>query len=441
MDVEHACVSEILLGGEMGAAHELRLKPEFFTDPEHRKTYELILDHFSNHRKVPSIDAVHAAYPNYPIDEDCEEPLDYYVAEVRDRYLYRKLRDGLAEVVEEIVEDNPAPGQRAFERMSDVLINARMEVPVGQDEDVFAESYDILMDEIRERQQMGFMRGVDTGFEQLNLATGGLQPEQLITVIGLPATGKSTMLLHLAHEAVKSGNRSMLVTFEMSIDEQRDRLASLMAQVPLSDVLSGQLMPDGERRLKQAFSARRHMEGYLVFVHDRTSMTTLSGVQAKINEYKPKVLFIDGVYMMDDEHGEPPGSPRALTNITRGLKRMAQRNKIAIVVSTQALAQKSRGGVNMHSAGYSSSFAQDSDVILIVESLEEPNKGVSKFFADKVRSGPKATEYVRLDWGNGRIEAVDPAMLGLNTEGLPGGEDEEQGLVGMRRRSRAAEHA
>jgi hypothetical protein len=159
-------------------------------------------------------------------------------------------------------------------------------------------------------------------------------------------------------------------------------------------------------------------DGFFQSVYDRSSLTTLSGLQAKISEYQPAAVFVDGVYMMEDENGEPPGSPRALTNITRGLKRLAQNRKIPIVISTQALAQKSRGGVNMHSAGYTSSFAQDSDVILIVESCPEPNKDISKFFADKVRSGPKTETYVRIGWDRGCIERVDSGLIGLNLSAM-----------------------
>ena len=43
---------------------------------------------------------------------------------------------------------------------------------------------------------------------------------------------------------------------------------------------------------------------------------------------------------MDDEQGEPKGSPQALTNITRSLKRLAQRFDIPIVGTTQVLSWK-----------------------------------------------------------------------------------------------------
>jgi replicative DNA helicase len=83
------------------------------------------------------------------------------------------------------------------------------------------------------------------------------------------------------------------------------------------------------------------------------------------------VLFIDGVYLMDDENGERKGSPQALTNITRSLKRLAQQYDIPVVATTQVLSwklnNKTSRAVSADAIGYTSSFAQDSDLLLGIE--------------------------------------------------------------------------
>lgn len=412
----------------MGPAAEFKLTPDFFTDPDHQLVFELIRDHWLEHGRVPGPDAVNRAYPRYAFGE-YDETLAYYVGVLRDRYLHRSLVDIFndEELADAMRGAGPQPGQRAFDRIMEGLIKARMEVPIGKDDDILGSARrDILG--ILEQRKLGGLRGITTGFDELDAATGGLQPEQLITLIGLPASGKSSMLLRLALTAVMSGVRILFITFEMSNDEQRDRAVSLVSEVPLQSILTGHVTGAERRKIVDGLKRLEVFDGFFQSVYDRSSMTTLSGLQAKIGEYQPAAVFVDGVYMMEDENGEPPGSPRALTNITRGLKRLAQNRKIPVVISTQALAQKSRGGVNMHSAGYTSSFAQDSDVILIVESCPEPNKDISKFHADKVRSGPKTETYVRIGWDQGKIERVDPALIGLNLDGLHEGDDHQKAL-------------
>ena len=52
---------------------------------------------------------------------------------------------------------------------------------------------------------------------------------------------------------------------------------------------------------------------------------TVSGMQAKIMEYQPDVVFIDGAYLMQSELPKvEQGSAQALTEIARGLKKLAQ---------------------------------------------------------------------------------------------------------------------
>jgi len=68
-------------------------------------------------------------------------------------------------------------------------------------------------------------------------------------------------------------------------------------------------------------------------------------------------------------------TPQAITNITRAMKRLAQRIDLPIIITTQTLLWKMRAGkVTADSIGYSSSFFQDSDVILGLEPVEEDEK-------------------------------------------------------------------
>lgn len=106
---------------------------------------------------------------------------------------------------------------------------------------------------------------------------------------------------------------------------------------------------------------------------------------------------------MDDENGEPKGSPQALTNITRALKRLAQRFDVPLIGTTQVLAwklgnKKSRQ-ITSDSIGYTSSFAQDSDLILGVESDPDiDNQAIIRVVL--ARTAPKGEVRIKWDWDN-----------------------------------------
>lgn len=182
---------------------------------------------------------------------------------------------------------------------------------------------------------------------------------------------------------------------------------SLLSGVGLTKILNGTFSLDEEQRIVKALKLRKDMQGFTI-TSDITSAITVSGVQAKIQQYQPRLVVIDGVYLMDDETGNDRGTPQALTSLTRGFKRLAQTLRIPIVISTQAMLYRSKGGLKMESIGYSSSFAQDSDIVFGVEPHEQL-LGVSRFKVIASRSSPRGETYVRFDWNSGIIEEMKTA--------------------------------
>jgi len=104
---------------------------------------------------------------------------------------------------------------------------------------------------------------------------------------------------------------------------------------------------------------------------DAINGITMSALSAKITQLNPDIVFVDGMYLMLDEITGERNTPQAITNITRALKRLAQNIDKPIVITTQTLLWKMKGRkVSADSIGYSSSFFQDSDVILGLEPIE-----------------------------------------------------------------------
>jgi DnaB-like helicase C terminal domain len=127
-------------------------------------------------------------------------------------------------------------------------------------------------------------------------------------------------------------------------------------------------------KIKKGFRLLKHVSPFIISA-DISATTTVSGLSGKIDQHKPDILFVDGVYLMDNEVGAEPFSTQAYTSVSRGLKRLAQRTKIPVVGTVQALTGKmgKDGAVTMHSLGWTSAWAQDADIILGVERGEANN--------------------------------------------------------------------
>lgn len=162
----------------------------------------------------------------------------------------------------------------------------------------------------------------------------------------------------------------MFQSFEMSNREQQERHDALRAKISHGRLRRGLLRPGEEKAYLRALQA---MEGRKPFhLTDAVSGLTVTALTALIENKQPDLVIVDGVYLMLDEVTGESNTPQSLTNITRNLKRMAQRFDIPTIITTQTLLWKMRGGkVSADSIGYSSSFFQDSDVIIGLEPVED----------------------------------------------------------------------
>lgn len=408
---ESGLIAVILTSGDMEYAVGKRLDTKFFHDPEQKQAYEYILRHNLQYGKVPDLTSLHQAYPNYKLASPTENE-HYYVDRLRDEYLRTNLFADLSEVLgdPEQYTQGADGGERLWDVLSEIVVTNRMSVPVGLDTDFYGTAWDFLEPLLESRKGTGSIPGAPTGFHSFDISTGGLQEEKVFTLIGVPKSGKSSVALKMALNASVNGTRTLFVTFEMTNQEQIDRSASILSGIALTDILRGNLTPNETKQIRSSIKKLEGLSGFLTFIEDSTSTTTLSALGAKIKEYKPELLVIDGAYMMDDEEGESPNSPAALTNISRGIKRLSQNNKIAVLVTTQALLSRSRRGLTMESVGYSSAWAQDADVLFGVEKMKEhPDYSMLKVLA--TRSGPITESCLHVGWDTGTIEEVPLALV------------------------------
>jgi RecA-family ATPase len=132
---------------------------------------------------------------------------------------------------------------------------------------------------------------------------------------------------------------------------------------------------------------------------------TVTGLSAKIEKYSPDILFVDGMYLMFDEDTGETETERSLRSLTRAMKRVAQRYDIPVVVSTQTLRSKRVGGkVTADSIGYTSSFLQDSDIVLVLQRQDEEDDSSRSLSVEASRISGKGSTDLLWDWEEGRFE-------------------------------------
>lgn len=397
-------ISKVIQEKDISVPVRLGIKPDHMTG-EWAEIWRWMLEFHRDHGAVPTERVLIQEYGAISLYDSSDETFSRLSEEIFDAYRKRCVLDALQPAIESLNSDDVAAAVAA---LSSGLQKAAVETARLRDVDIIQnwENRILRYDEMRNTPNA--LRGIPTGFHGLDKITHGLRPQQFIVFAGEPKRGKSLFALILANSAHIHGKRPLFVSFEMSIEEQEARYDSLISRVPYTRILSGDLDKKDMSKIRTALSLRKNMQPF-VFSEDTSSLTTISALSSKVREYSPDVLFVDGVYLMDDEEGEPKGSPQALTNITRGLKRMAQHFDIPIVATTQVLSWKLQNrktrAVTADAIGYTSSFAQDADLILGVERNPDlDDQAIIRVVL--ARTAPTGEVHVKWDWTTMEFEEV-----------------------------------
>lgn len=393
-DNEYRLVSKVILDRDIIPVIERGIKDDWFVDDDLRRVWKFVREHYTNYREVPTAVAVNDNYPNFKTLV-VEDSLDYLIDKMVEFRRRTLTRNGVADVVEALNNNDHETAlmemSKAITLVNDQGIIGTTHLDLTTNPDMFWEEYQNIQD--------SKLLGLPTGFEKIDLATAGLQGGQLITIIAPPKTGKSQIALRIAANIHEAGLVPMFQSFEMSNHEQALRHNAMSAHISAANLRQGKLKSDEEDRFLAHLDKMKQMKPFHLV--DAVNGLTVDSLIAKAEQLNPDALFVDGVYLMLDQVTGEANTPQALTNITRGLKRVAQKLNIPVIITTQTLLWKMRGGkVTADSIGYSSSFFQDSDVILGLEPIETDDELRTLSIVQSRNTGPTLTS-ITWKWEKG----------------------------------------
>ena len=403
MNIESKLLSKSIESRSLAPLFERNINESWFTDPDNKKIWLLVRDHFFKYGEVPSLDVIQSNYPNYKLIE-VSDSIDYLIDEIVSKRREFATVSMLSTAVE-LVEKHKDHEGALLKLQGDLIRLEETGLSTTSDIDITKDPMSRWKDYEHRKANPGLL-GLSTGFPTMDKATSGLQKGQLVVIVAPPKTGKSTLALQMAQNIHLDGHVPMFQSFEMSNREQESRYDAMRARVSHQRLMTGSLTDEEESRYKtklKNIEAMRH-KFWLV---DSAAGSTVTGIASKIQILNPEVVFIDGTYLMIDEQTGEANTPQALTNITRSLKRMAQRFQVPIVISTQVLNWKMRKGqVTADSIGYSSSFYQDADVIFGLQ-REDENVDDTRLLKILASRNSGLTEVSMLwDWNTGQFREI-----------------------------------
>lgn len=260
---------------------------------------------------------------------------------------------------------------------------------------ILTDAFDRL-DEIH--RHAGTLRGVSTGYKDLDNMLGGLQKSDLVILAARPSMGKTGLALDIArHVAVHEKIPVAIVSLEMSKDQLGDRLLCGEARVDLWKMRTGKLQNDED--FSNIGAAMGKLSEAPIFIDDSASSNIME-IRTKARrlqmEHGIGLLIIDYLQLMEGRTTSGDNRVQEVAEISRGLKSIARELNIPVL----ALSQLSRA-VEMNNPPIpklshlreSGSLEQDSDVVLFIYREEyykrdTHRKNIADILIAKHRNGP-----------------------------------------------------
>jgi replicative DNA helicase len=245
----------------------------------------------------------------------------------------------------------------------------------------------------------GRLRGIPTGFADLDRLTSGFTPGQVVIVAGRPAMGKSTAAVGIAaNAAFKHGIPAAVFSLEMSRVEITTRLLSAEARVPLHVLQSGRLSDDDWTKLARRMG---ELDKAPLYVDDTVGIT-LTEIAAKsrrmVQQHGIRVFVLDQISLVSTP-GNQENRQVAVATLSRGLKILAKQLNVLFIV----VAQLNRGPENrtdkrpqLSDLRESGQIEADADIVILLHrpdyyDKEDARAGEADFIVAKHRNGPTDT--------------------------------------------------
>ena len=252
-----------------------------------------------------------------------------------------------------------------------------------------AESFERL-DELQ--RNSGQLRGVSTGFLDLDNVLAGMQRSNLIILAARPGVGKTAFSLNIAQYAsVISKKKVAFFSLEMSREELVDRMLVGQADIDAWKLKTGRLDQQDFLKLSDAMGVLADAQ---VFIDD-TPGASIFDMRTKarrlMSEQGIDLIVMD--YLQLAKGRTTDNRVQEVAEISQGLKNIARELRVPVIALSQlSRAIESRGErvPQLSDLRESGSIEQDADVVMFLYRKDEDIREVVNLKIAKHRNGPLA---------------------------------------------------
>ena len=410
IESEQAVLGSIMLRKD--AMHEVEsvVSPESFYVEKHKMIFQAMLDLSNKNEPIDMLSLSTKLGEKKILDNvggnvylaeivnvvPSSTNIKHYADIVQKKYVLRSLIEAADYVSELAFEEGD-------DHMDDILDMAEKKVfsvvssPKNQKfvslKDALPEAYERL-EKLHENK--GMLRGLPTGFKDLDNMLSGLQKSDLVIIAARPSMGKTTLALDIARMTSTTHNKSVVIfSLEMSSQQLVDRMLSAESRVNAWNLRTGRLSSD--REFSQLRDSLDKLAKAKIYIDDQpgNSIVRMKALSRRLKAEKGLDLIVVDYLQLMTTSKNYDSMVNQVTEISRSLKSLAKELDVPVLALSQlSRAVESRGGKpRLSDLRDSGSIEQDADVVMFLHRDDkgkeiEEKTNIVEILIEKHRNGP-----------------------------------------------------
>jgi len=403
LNAETSVLGALLLDKEAVIAVAELLIPDDFYDQRHKDIYECILQLYEARTPIDVLTVSEQLKKSKALKKiggvtflaelansvPTAAHVEHYGKIVKDQATKRSLMSAAAKLFDLSMDESLEANELLDKAESEVfsLTQKHLSKSFIAVKTTLADSFDRL-DELHKKKDG--IRGIPTGFKDLDNLTSGFHKSTLNILAARPGVGKTTLAMNIAqHLAVEHKIHVGIFSLEMSKEELVDRLLVSQADIDAWKLKTGNLSEDDFTALSNAMGELAEAP---LFIDDTPGLSILE-MRTKARRLQVEqgvdIIFVDYLQLAKSRNLE--NRVNEIAEVSQGLKNLARELKVPVVALSQlsrAVEQRGTKRPTLSDLRDSGSIEQDADIVMFL--YREDDDDLSKIHLDiaKHRAGP-----------------------------------------------------
>ena len=410
---EQALLGSIMLRPE--AMYEITdtITPQAFYAEKHRLIFETMVELFNKHEPIDMLslssrleekELLQQVGGNEYLTEltnavPSSANLNYYAKLVQKKFMMRSLIEA-SEHIAGLGYDEASD----LEHLLDSAEKKLFEVTNFSSVHKFVELKDELSEAWERLDRLhnstGDVRGIPSGFRELDNTLSGFQRSDLVILAARPSMGKTALALDIARKtAIDNETPVGIFSLEMSSQQLVDRMLASQANVDAWKLRTGSLSNENDFTALQESLDKLSQAPVYIDDQPANNILKMRSVARRLKSEKGlQLIIVDYLQLMQPiESRGSDSTVQQITEVSRSLKQLARELDVPVIALSQlSRAVEQRGGQpKLSDLRDSGSIEQDADVVMFIhrekdngDDEDDEQQNIAQILIEKHRNGP-----------------------------------------------------